>query len=134
MKPYHYAWLMRHPERTSEWLKKKLKDGFDIHHLDGNHDNNTPYNLVLIECRDHMLVHGADMSRIANAKKAKENKDGRLRFGAQLYQLRKTGRTWRQCYKKATGVDDPHQGTARAIKAAKDYAKSCNLPWPVTTL
>ena len=32
--------------------------GFDVHHMDGNHTNNDPSNLVLIEHGDHMMLHG----------------------------------------------------------------------------
>ncbi|MEN3238678.1 HNH endonuclease [Methylobacterium ajmalii] len=34
-----------------------LLDGFDVHHLDHDHANNDPANLVLIEAQDHMRVH-----------------------------------------------------------------------------
>jgi hypothetical protein len=52
------AWLKAHPERTAGWLADRLSDGFDIHHLDGDRDNNTPENLVLINSVDHMRLHG----------------------------------------------------------------------------
>lgn len=35
-----------------------LADGFHIHHVDGNHENNHPDNLKLIEATDHMRLHG----------------------------------------------------------------------------
>src|SRR5258706_16147205 len=54
---YHYAWLEAHSDRTEEWLIKRLSDGFDIHHLDGNHYNNDGKNLVLIESTDHKRLH-----------------------------------------------------------------------------
>lgn len=57
MKEYHYIWLEAHPDRTEVWLRDKLIDGFDIHHLDHDHDNNSPDNLVLMEHRDHFMVH-----------------------------------------------------------------------------
>lgn len=34
-----------------------MRDGFDVHHLDGDHENNDPRNLVLIEHTDHMALH-----------------------------------------------------------------------------
>ena len=55
--PHHEAWLTAHPHRTRQWLRAMAKDGFDIHHLDGDHENNEPSNLVLIEHTDHMAVH-----------------------------------------------------------------------------
>jgi hypothetical protein len=54
---HHKAWLEAHPERTARWLREMLRDGFSIHHLDGNHGNNDPDNLVLIENTDHALIH-----------------------------------------------------------------------------
>lgn len=54
---YHYVWLEAHPHRTEFWLRDILSDGFHIHHMDGNHENNNPKNLVLIEGRDHFMLH-----------------------------------------------------------------------------
>lgn len=55
---HHQAWLESHPERTAEWLSRQLAEGFEIHHRDNNHQNNDPLNLVLIERRDHLKLHG----------------------------------------------------------------------------
>lgn len=52
------AWLMAHGQRSRAWLVERLADGFDVHHIDGNHQNNAPQNLVLIEHWDHMMLHG----------------------------------------------------------------------------
>jgi len=60
---YHEIWLSSHPHRTPEWLKDRLRDGFDVHHMDGDHGNNDPANLVLIECTDHMMLHGGRILR-----------------------------------------------------------------------
>lgn len=58
MQEHHKVWLKAHPNRSKEWFKERLKDGFDIHHMDGNHENNDPLNLVLIEHEDHNRLHG----------------------------------------------------------------------------
>jgi len=58
LQPHHEAWLRAHPGRTEEWLREMFLEGFDIHHVDGDHSNNTPLNLVLIEAVDHMRLHG----------------------------------------------------------------------------
>lgn len=57
MKKHHHAWLSAHPECTEEWLSGILSQGFHIHHMDGNHANDDPKNLVLIESGDHMMIH-----------------------------------------------------------------------------
>lgn len=61
--PHHKAWLLSHPWWSPEWLKARLREGFDVHHLDGNHDNNDPANLVLIEHTDHLMLHGDGKTR-----------------------------------------------------------------------
>lgn len=65
MKPYHEAWLAAHPWRTRKWLIKRFLDGFDIHHIDGNKQNNDPSNLVLTEHTDHMHLHGMPLRQYA---------------------------------------------------------------------
>lgn len=55
--PHHQAWLDAHPHRTATWLRSMVADGFDVHHVDGNRENNDSTNLVLIERRDHSLLH-----------------------------------------------------------------------------
>ncbi len=64
MQSYHFAWLTVHPHRSKEWLVDKLADGFDIHHIDGNHANDDPKNLVLIETVDHLRLHGREINRL----------------------------------------------------------------------
>ena len=58
MQIWHEEWLRAHPHRTREWLSDRLRDGFDVHHLDGDKANNAASNLVLIECVDHLGLHG----------------------------------------------------------------------------
>jgi hypothetical protein len=53
---HHKAWLQAHPERTEDWLRERLADGFEVHHVDGNGDNDHPLNLALVEGRDHVRV------------------------------------------------------------------------------
>lgn len=67
MTPYHSAWLAANDHVTEEMLARWLKEGFDIHHLDGDHENNDEKNLVLIWSGDHMMLHNGSkrMTRIA---------------------------------------------------------------------
>jgi hypothetical protein len=64
MREYHEVWLNSHPHRTREWLEQKLAEGFDVHHIDGDHSNNSPSNLILVECADHAMLHGIPQVRI----------------------------------------------------------------------
>jgi len=68
MNKHQKAWLKANPHRSAAWLREKLADGFDIHHLDGNHDNDDPLNLLLIEVIDHMRLHDLPLQRISAAK------------------------------------------------------------------
>jgi hypothetical protein len=56
LETHHRAWLRAHPERTEEWLRERLADGFQVHHCDGNSANDHPLNLALVEGRDHVRV------------------------------------------------------------------------------
>ena len=47
-----------------------LANGFHIHH--GDHSNNNPTNLVLMEGVDHMLLHGHDI-RLGRRRHAKDS-------------------------------------------------------------
>jgi hypothetical protein len=58
LEEHHFAWLRKHPERDETWLCERLRDGFHVHHLDGNHNNDSEENLVLLEGKDHMGLHG----------------------------------------------------------------------------
>jgi hypothetical protein len=57
LESYHLVWLADHPNRTVEWLRRMMADGFHIHHIDGDHSNDNPMNLVLIEGADHLMLH-----------------------------------------------------------------------------
>lgn len=65
---YHLTWLSAHPWRTEQWLRDRLADGFDIHHLDGSHSNNDPANLVLIDHADHLALHSGGKKWIGRMK------------------------------------------------------------------
>ena len=94
MKLSHQAWLAAHPDRSTEWLRKALKEGFDIHHLDGDPTNNKSDNLVLIERSDHFRLHGNSRLRRLVRNGDRWGEPGISPDGYIAYYLRKEGWTW----------------------------------------
>lgn len=117
---YHWSWLSAHPNRSAAWLSQRLADGFDVHHVDRNHSNDDPGNLVLIECGDHFMLHsGVRTSRLnLSPRKPAVN-------GMEAYELfRNSDLTWAHIavkLKATTGV---------IMHAAKRVAATHALPWP----
>lgn len=73
-----------------------MLNGFDVHHLDGDHGNNDPANLVLIEHSDHMMLHGG---RTLGRMKPKGQKAARaltIQDGQIALAMRGRGATWRE--------------------------------------
>ncbi len=81
-----------------------MRDGFDVHHIDGDHSNNSPENLVLLEHWDHMRFHGAPL--------------GGLRFGSI---------EWSKC-RKVADIDPDMEMGAKAFLAKF----SGNVPYKKT--
>lgn len=78
LETYHLAWLQSHLERDEAWLRAMLKDGFHIHHVDGNHSNDDAANLALMDGVDHMRLHTVNLKTgISSWRKA-----GRARLRA----------------------------------------------------
>lgn len=122
MKAYHEAWLKKHPNRTRRWLQEKIRDGFDVHHVDGNHKNNAPDNLALIETDDHLRLHGSGLRRMFI--EAEERAEKRRETGRQIYERRATPMAW-----KHAGL--PFELTVpAAISMAKEWAVHAEAPWP----
>lgn len=73
LQSYHRVWLSCHPGRTEQWLRERMADGFHVHHADGDHTNDAPNNLILLEGLDHMLiVHGHKVAGIFTSDRARE--------------------------------------------------------------
>lgn len=96
LKPYHLAWLSVRPNRTEAWLIAALLDGFDVHHLDGDHSNNDPANLVLIEHSDHMMLHGGRTLGRMKPKRQKAARALTIQDGQIVLAMRASGATWRE--------------------------------------
>lgn len=132
---YHYVWLEVHPERDAEWLAARLVDGFHIHHLDGDHSNDAPKNLVLIDGVDHMRLHsGANWTGgIANwrDKQRSSNEDGERAYNMKLFMRR----PWIAVAKEFYGGVKPDgriwsEHSACLYNLARKYAERNNKPWP----
>lgn len=128
MAPHHEAWLSAHPGRTREWLSRMLSDGFDVHHLDSDHSNNDPNNLVLIEADDHQRLHGASVRTAAKRQAAKDRTHA---SGREFYERRARGEKWSDIADDALGS---RLHSARAMGRAKLYAMATSREWPVPGL
>lgn len=121
MQEHHYRWLERHPDRDEAWLRQAIDQGFDIHHVDGDHYNNDPNNLVLIERRDHCLIHGFSenftRSLETPQKKPRQPSKKTLKRGFEAQRMHDEGLPWREIG-KALGCSH-----VAAIKAAETYRK-----------
>ena len=76
-----------------------IPEGYDIHHIDGNHDNNDPINLKAVSLREHFDIHYSqgdyaaanriaqrmgmskeERSKLCSLAATKANKEGRCGF------------------------------------------------------
>lgn len=121
MQAHHVVWLASHPRRTREWLEQRIADGFEIHHCDHNHNNNEPWNLVLIEGVDHHRLHGRDIALPIQRKEID------MVLGEIAYHGRKeTNGSWEFIAHKL-GI----RSAQRVEKAARHYADENALIWPL---
>lgn len=123
LKSYHQVWLAEHPHRAEKWLRERLADGFDIHHVDGDHENDDPRNLVLIDGGDHLMLHNGK-TRIWR-RAPKEKPPEYIYQGAAAYRLRLEGRCW-QCVARTLELDP-----GACTKRAQYWARASKEVWPV---
>lgn len=129
MQNYHKVWLENHPERDEEWLMTALNAGFDIHHLDGNHENDEFRNLVLVEHSDHMRMHDNPSFGVRGDWESRTKK---INLGKDAYSLRETGLGWKEVEEQVGYVGNMKYGHGSyAINAAKAYAKYHKKTWPI---
>lgn len=128
MEIYHEVWLLKNQHRSREWLKEKLKDGFDIHHMDGDHSNNDADNLVLIEHADHMMLHGmtVGLGRLSRSGTKKKTIETMNTLGRYAYEQAILGRNWVQIKKDFK----PQECKNKLARYAKRWAINNNLKWP----
>ena len=133
MNPHHKAWLEAHPDRDQDWLEKACREGFDVHHIDGDRDNHAPDNLVLIERLDHFRLHnGSGLKRLVRTGsgwgEALPTKS-RLTIGESAYRMRQSGMKWADI-----GKEHDYLNYGSVILASKSYAKYHKFEWPVKRL
>lgn len=104
-----------------------LADGFDIHHLDGNHANNSPDNLALMESDDHMRLHGVGARRLLGERKRVVT-EKRIDLDRKAYEKRLAGHMWKEVAGEVLGTKA--KAEAAAVRARR-YAKEFNAPWPL---
>ena len=122
-------WLGAHPNRSQEWLQERLRDGFDIHHVDGNHMNDDPANLVLIEHDDHMRLHGCPtFSRLSKRAHRPPRRKRRTTIPKETM---KRARARREvAYLLCTSATPWEDITEDQKLDAQKHAEASNLPWP----
>lgn len=102
---HHKSWLLDHPDRTEEWFESRIKDGFDVHHVDGNHYNNDPANLILIEGADHLRLHSGSLKAGIKNWRINQSEIRKLRPVKHVFPTKKQlaeNRTW-QTMRETTG-------------------------------
>lgn len=109
-----------------------------MHHLDGDHDNNDPNNLLLIEGADHQaLLHGLKFVRALyknNPEMASPAWLSRWASKGQIaYEMRKAKKPWREISKELGATLELTESVAmgRVACLAKGYAKTHGLLWPL---
>ena len=127
---YHKVWLANHPDYDEAWLQTALKAGFDIHHLDGNHNNDAFENLLLIESCDHLRLHGQIQRLFGNRGAWSTDKSYRAKLGEDSYKMRCAGWSWPNIAKEL-GYGDKQSPTAYALNVAKAHADYYKKQWPV---
>lgn len=142
---YHHAWLTAHPDRSIQWLRDRLADGFQVHHVDGDHSNDDPLNLILIEGVDHLRLHSGSLKAGIEGWKARQRSPVRVvtaeeaeakQQAAEIYRL-KAGdpRPWKDFAATYHGGAKPDDriwsdiGQALQAKARKHAGRN-GLPWP----
>ena len=133
-KIHHEIWLQAHPHRTRVWLRERLAEGFEIHHVDGVHENNSPDNLVLVEGRDHMLLHMGHRPDRVRKLPDKVIAAQRVSYaiGKAAYKLRTTGLRWKAvAHELSRNKVCEYLGASAVTNKARRYASVYKKPWPI---
>ena len=97
--PYYRAWnseLMRPDYLHREiWQDNNgpIPQGFDVHHLDEDPENNEPYNLEALSREDHKALHWESLTDEQKAE-VRQNLEVNARPAAAAWHRSKEGRAW----------------------------------------
>lgn len=139
--PHHLAWLEANPHRSAEWLKDRLRDGFHVHHIDCDHGNNDPENLLLLDGVDHMRLHalpiGQELKKLARLRMMVSNPEPRdtliWRVGCVAYILRRNGWCGHAISLFLYRVSGEGYRRVTVVGPMKSFAKEERLEWPIRT-
>ena len=77
-----------------DFYNKSIPEGYDIHHKDGNKENNEIWNLQCCEHSNHMRFHGMNISDEMRLKKSKRLKGENNPCWKDYARILKEGYTW----------------------------------------
>ena len=125
---HRYMWEVAHGE---------IPKGYHVHHVDGNHDNNTIGNLALVLGKQHVSYHGKNRSEEVEAKCENALRDSSKK--AAEWHRSAEGRAWhsqnskkqmlRREYKEYTCIHCGKTFTSRAIQGKKFCSNNCKSAW-----
>lgn len=124
-KDYRQIWADKY-KKDSLWMEQASENGFHVHHVDGDRDNNDPDNLMMIFKGDHMLLHNLKRWAAHDGEKwvtQEELMEAKKLKGQRAYEERLKGKTWIEI-KLTTDIGNP-------LLAAKQYATHHSKPWPI---
>lgn len=128
----HQAWLDNHPGYDYNWLRQAIEAGFDVHHIDSDHDNNDPGNLLLVEKGDHSKIHNLKFGK-NNRRNGWFNLEDRVGRGEHAYRDRiDSGDSWGDIGNRLGLSGESRTSPAsKAISLAKAYAVYHGKLWPL---
>ena len=128
LREYHYVWLECHPKRDEEWLRGKMMDDFEIHHIDRDSSNNDPANLILLDHCDHFMLHSGARPISGERRHRSGPHLNTLKLGKRAYKLRGDGLFWRHV------AEDLDCSMTKVIGSAQVWAKHNKLPWHASNI